>query len=256
MPKINFKLSDDQKYSYIWTLLNPDYNEEGNWTVDYAVCDVYTDHALVFNIGTGSYERVYYTKNDEIDSVELGDHVKVFITDVTEEEKSVLDTLQQLNGGNYELVNENLINAEKNATDCAEFSTKIEELNNTISTLNTEIENMKESAENATAQFTAAQAQIDTLSEENNSLKTYKKNIENQFKETVIAEYTNILPEETVESYRAKFDEYTAEELDMHLAYESKKLNSSIFTQSRDKGLVPKEDQRSGVEKILERYVK
>ena len=161
-----------------------------------------------------------------------------------------------MNGGNYELVNENLINAEKNATDCAEFSTKIEELNNTISTLNTEIENMKESAENATAQFTAAQAQIDTLSEENNSLKTYKKNIENQFKETVIAEYTNILPEETVESYRAKFDEYTAEELDMHLAYESKKLNSSIFTQSRDKGLVPKEDQRSGVEKILERYVK
>ena len=33
MPDINFKLSDSQKHDMIWNLLNPNYNESGNWTV-------------------------------------------------------------------------------------------------------------------------------------------------------------------------------------------------------------------------------
>lgn len=40
MPQINFKLSDSQKHDAIWTLLNPNYNEEGNWTINYAICDI------------------------------------------------------------------------------------------------------------------------------------------------------------------------------------------------------------------------
>lgn len=256
VPKINFKLSDNQKYSFIWELLNSEFNEEGNWTITYSICDVYEDYALAFNYETGNYERVYYTKNDENDSVELGEKVKVFVVDVTEKEKETLDALQALNGGNYELINENLINAEKNASDCTEFSTKIEELNDTVSTLNTEIENERNNAADVTAQYAAAQDTIANLSQELESLKTYKKDIENQVKETVIAEYANKLADDTLEQYRAKFDEYTAEELDMHLAYELKKTNSSAFTQNSQGGKLPKQDSRSGVEKILDRYRK
>ena len=50
----------------------------------------------------------YYTKNDETDSVALGEKVRVYVVDVTEKEKTTLDTLRDLNGGTYELVNENL----------------------------------------------------------------------------------------------------------------------------------------------------
>lgn len=254
MPKINFKLSDSQKHDYIWTLLNDEYNEENNWTVTYGICDIYEDYALVRNYETGKFERVFYKKNDENDSVELGERVTVYIVDVTESEKNTLETLRHLNGDTYELVNENLENAEKNANDCAEFSTKIEELNGVITTLNTEAENAQAKIADAEAQYTAAQEQISTLSTENEALKVYKKSVEDQSKEAVISEYTDKLSEETLEAYRDKFDEYTAEELDMHLAYELKKSNSSVFTQTPKAGFLPKDSGRSGVEEILARY--
>ena len=254
MPKINFKLSDDQKYRYIWELLNPNYNEEGDWTCDYSVCEVYDEYALAFNYEAHCYERVYYTKDDSNDSVILGERIKVFITDVTETEKATLDTLRALNGDTYELVNENLTNAEKNANDCAEFSTKIEELNNTIATLNTEAENAQAKIAEVQTQYNDAQAQNSALSEENKSLKAYKKNIEDQSKEAVVAEYTDKLAEDVLNAYKSKFDEYTAEELDMHLAYELKKINASVFTQAPS-GRIPKDNiGRSGVEEILARY--
>ena len=254
MPKINFKLSDDQKYRYIWDLLNPNYNEDGDWTCDYSVCEVYDEYALAFNYEAHCYERVYYTKDDSNDSVILGERVKVFIVDVTETEKATLDTLRALNGDTYELVNENLTNAEKNANDCAAFSTKIEELNNAIATLNTEAENAQAKIAEVQTQYNDAQAQNSALSEENESLKAYKKNIEDQSKEAVVAEYTDKLAEDVLNAYKSKFDEYTAEELDMHLAYELKKINASVFTQAPS-GRIPKDNTgRSGVEEILARY--
>ena len=253
--KINFKLSDSQKYEAIWTLLNPEYNEEGNWTFSYTICDVYDDYALAYNYAEKCYERVYYTKDDATDSLSLGDRVKVYIVDVTESEKSTLDTLKALNGDTYELVNENLTNAEKNASDCAEFSTKIEELNTTIATLNTEAESAKTQVAEAQAKYTEVSELNASLTEELDSLKTYKKNIENQSKETVVSAYSGKLPESVLDTYREKFDDYTVEDLDMHLTYELKKTGATVFTQAST-GCLPKDDadQLEGIEAILSRY--
>lgn len=254
--KINFKLSDNQKYSALWTLLNPEYNEEGGWTSSYTVCDVYDDYALAYNYEEGCYERVYYTKDDSTDSLVIDNKVKVFIVDVTAEEKATLDTLRVLNGNTYELVNENLTNAEKNASDCAEFSTKIEELNNTIATLNTEAESAQAKIAEVQTEYEKATALNATLAEEIESLETFKKDIENQSKEAVVSEYSDKLPETVLDTYRAKFDDYTVEDLDMHLAYELKKSNASVFSQVST-GYVPKDNTpRTGIEEILSRYKK
>lgn len=253
--KINFKLSDSQKYDAIWTLLNSEYNEEGDWTCSYAISEVYDDYALAYNLEEKCYERVYYTKDDSIDSVTIDKKVKVFIVDVTAEEKSTLDTLRTLNGDTYELVNENLTNAEKNATDCAEFSTKIEELNNTIATLNTEAESSQAKIAEVQAEYDKATELNTSLTEELESLKTFKKDIENQSKEAVVSEYSDKLPETVLDTYRAKFDDYTVEDLDMHLAYELKKSGAAVFTQQVSGGYIEKHDApRSGVEEILSRY--
>ena len=252
--EINFKLSDSQKYSAIWTLLNPEYNEEGNWTSSYTVCDVYDEYAIAYNYAEGCYERVYYTKDDSTDSLTLGERQKVYIVDVTAEEKETLDSLKSLNGNTYELVNENLTNAEKNATDCAEFSTKIEELNGTIATLNTEMESAEAKIAEVQAEYDKANSLNESLAEELESLKTFKKNIENQSKEAVISEYSDKLSETVLDTYRAKLDDYTAEELDMHLTYELKKTGASVFTQTST-GCIPKDDApMSGVEAILSSY--
>jgi len=244
---INFKLSDNQKFEYLWALLNPEFDEEHGWACGYSICSIYDEYAICFNYESGSYERVYYSKDDATDSVELGDRIPVYIVDVTEEEKNVLDTLTKLNGGTYELVDENLINAEKNAQDCLEYSAKIEELQSTNTTLNTEVENV-------TAQYTNAQSRISELEEENAALNTYKHNIEVQHKECVIDEYLDKLTEEVIDTYRAKLDEYTAEELDMHLAYELKKTGTSIFSNNAPEGFIPKGNEYNGVEAILANY--
>lgn len=249
MPVINFKLSDDAKFQAIWALLNPEFNEEGNWTITYGISAVYDDYALVINYETGDFGRAYYTKNDENDMVELGDIVKCYILDVTESEKQTLDTLRALNGGTYELVSDVLVNAQENLDKNSEFSTKIDELNETITTLNTEKDNFS-------AQLEEAQANISSLTDENNSLKQYKLDIETEQKNSIIDEYVEHLDEEILDKYRQKIDDYSAEELDMHLAYELKKNNSSVFTKTQDSGFVPKETHVDGITAILSKYKK
>ena len=256
MPKINFKLSDDAKFSALWALLNPEFNEEGNWTISYGISAVYDDYALAVNYETGEMNRVYYSKDDENDMVELGDIVKCYIVDVTEGEKSTLDTLRSLNGNTYELVSDVLTNAQENFEKVSEFSTKIEELNETVSTLTTERDNANASIGEYTTQLETANGTINSLNEELNSLKEYKLGIETKQKEAVLDEYTENLSEEIIETYRAKISEYSVEELDMRLAYELKKTNSSIFTKNSDEGIVPKDIQPDGLTAILSKYKK
>ena len=256
MPKINFKLSDDAKFSALWALLNPEFNEEGNWTISYGISAVYDDYALAVNYETGEMNRVYYTKNDENDMVELGEIVKCYIVDVTESEKSTLDTLRSLNGNTYELVSDVLTNAQENFEKVSDFSIKIEELNETVSTLTTERDNANTQIGEYSAQLESANSTIESLNGELESLKDYKLNIENKQKEAVIEEYSEHLSEETLNTYRAKISEYSAEELDMRLAYELKKSNSSIFAKNNDEGFVPKDVPTDGLTAILSKYKK
>lgn len=249
MPAINFKLSDDAKFQALWALLNPEFNEEGNWTISYGISAVYDDYALVMNYETGEFGRAYYKKNDENDMVEISEVIKCYVLDVTENEKQTLETLRALNGGTYELVSDVLVNAQENFDKNSEFSAKIDELNETIVTLNTEKDSFS-------AQLEEANSNIASLTAENDSLKNYKLDIETQQKNAVIDEYSEHLSDEILDSYREKIGEYTAEELDMHLAYELKKSNSSVFTKAPESGFVPKETQVSGLSAILSKYKK
>jgi len=141
MPKLYFKLSDDEKLNALWNLLNTNCNEENNWQVDYYICSVFDDYALVVNYEDNEYYRAYYTKDDANDMVELKELVKCYVMDVTESEKNTIDTLRVLNGDTYELVSDVLVNAQANFDAVSDFSSKIEELNTTVSTLETERDN-------------------------------------------------------------------------------------------------------------------
>lgn len=248
MTKLNFKLSDSQKHEAIWVLLNDQYTEENNWVITYTILDIYDDYALVYNYEAGSYERVYYTKNDETDSIELGARKKCYVIDVTEEEKTALDALRAFNGGTYEKIDENIQEIDTIKQQNSEFSTKIEELNNTVSTLTTERDTSVENYNNA-------QAQISTLTNELETLKDYKNSVETQEKEQVIASYSELLNNEILDSYKSKISEYSsATELDKELAYELKKTNLEVFTKTPQ--YLPKDTPNTGIEAILAKYKK
>ena len=250
--KINFKLSDSEKHNAIWNLINPNYNEEGGWTIEYAICDIYDDYALAYNYAEASYERIYYTKNDETNEVSIIERKKVSIIDVTESEMNALNTIRTLNGGTYEKAEEVYSQAskvseleEQNST----YAQKIEELNENISTLETEKGNF-------TTQLEEANATIASLNEEIGSLNTYKANIELKEKEEVISSYAELLSEEILASYKEKISEFTAIDLDKELAYELKKNNVSVFSKEQNPGFIPKDEPKTGIEAILSKYKK
>lgn len=246
--KLNFKLSDSQKHDAIWALLNDKYTEEGHWEITYTICDIYDDYALVYNYETGSHEQVYYTKNDATDSVELGKRKKCYVIDVTEDEKKALDALRAFNGGTYEKIDENVKDVDTIKQQNSEFSIKIEELNNSVATLTTERDT---NAQN----YANAQATISTLTEELETLKNYKLNVETQEKEQVISSYSELLSEEILTSYREKISEYnSAKDLDKELAYELKQSNPTVFTKTPQ--YIPKDHSTSGIEAILAKYKK
>ena len=250
--KLNFKLSDSEKHNAIWNLINPNYNEEGGWTIEYAICDIYDDYALAYNYAEASYERIYYTKNDETNEVSIIERKKVFIIDVTESEMNALNTIRTLNGDTYEKADEVYSQAskvseleEQNST----YAQKIEELNENISTLETEKGNF-------TTQLEEANTTIASLNEEIDSLNTYKANIELKEKEEVISSYAELLSEEILASYKEKISEFTAIDLDKELAYELKKNNVSVFSKEQNPGFIPKDEPKTGIEAILSKYKK
>jgi DNA repair exonuclease SbcCD ATPase subunit len=263
-------------------LLNVNYTEANEWLIEYSICEIYDDYAVVRNFSEGIFERVYYTKNDETDSVELGERVRCYFVDVTEGEKKALDTLQSLNNGTYEKIDETYSTAlaevetktgelstanDALAAKTEEFDslsktyeaekseneTKIGELNQSIATLTTE-------RDEAVSKLADSVITINGLNEEIATLNSFKTDIEKREKEAVIAKYTKVLAADVIATYTDKIDEYTsAKALDKDMAYELVSTNSSVFTSNGNSqpAYIPRDvDTGTGLESILDKYKK
>lgn len=240
-----YKLSDNAKFMALWSLLNANYNEANGWLIDCDICEVYEEYAIVRNHSAGIYERVYYTKDDETDSVTIASREACFIVDVTEAEKQALDALQKLNGGTYEKVDEtysaNAQRVEELSGEKTNFEMKIGELEDSISTLTTERDD--------------ARTDLASLREENGRLNSFKAEVEKKEKEQILDKYSDLLDAEVFTSFSEKVDEFTAQELDKELAYALVSSNTSVFTKSANNGFIPKmEEPVSGLGAILDKY--
>lgn len=244
----NFKLSDSQKYDMLFNLLNPNFNEDGGWVVEYSICDVYDEYAIAYSYENQGYERIYYTKDDSQDSLEINAKKKCYIVDVTEEEKSALETIQALNGGTYEKIDEGFTTLkDENST----YVTKIGEQETIIATLTSDKENFE-------TQINEAQTTIATLNQELDSLKEYKLQQETNEKQAVIDKYAKELDEDVMQKYTEKLNEYSVSDLEKELAFELVNANPTIFSHQTQSGsgYIPKDSHTSGVEGILEKYRK
>lgn len=250
MPEINFKLSDNAKANLIFFALNPNFCEEGQWVMDFGIEDIYDDYALVYACDKRKHYRVYYTKNDENESVVLGDMVECFIVDVTESEKTTLETLQKLNNGTYDKLDE-VFNTYKEVEEkVSEFEQKIEEQVETISTLNTEKATLESDNATLTENYTVAQSKIAELEQ-------YKANKEDQEKNAVIDKYAVQLDEEVISKYREKVSEFTMIDLEKELAFELVQSKPAIFANQKEQQLIPlPEEEATGIAAILEKYRK
>ena len=293
MPNINFKVSDGQKFDFLFNLLNPNFNEEGGWAIENVICDVYDEYAIVRNLAEGIFERVYYTKDDEHDSLEITNKERCYIVDVNEAEKAALDglkdsyaqavasieekdnTINSLNesiesySANIETLNaqiSELNGTVENLTEMnSNFSTQFEELNGTISTLTTERDEAQANFNDAQVSYSQLNDSYNELNDtlasitvERDALITYKKNIEDEAKRAVINNYIDDLDDTVIETYMKNLDNYTIEDLDMKLTYEQKKANPGLFSKqpapAKDAYLPKDEDCGRGINDILAKY--
>lgn len=259
MPKFTFKLSDDQKFSMLWDLLNPTSNED-SWEVTNIITAVYDEYCIVYALESDEYRRVYYTKSDENDSIVLGESERCFIVDVNEAEKATLAALHAINN-TYEKLDETF---EQMTNENSELAQKNEELVATNATLiqskdelQAQVETANEILNDTKATLENVQVELANLQAQNEELITYKQSVELSEKEAVIDSYKALLSSEILDSYKAEIDKYTADELDMRLAYELKKNNPSVFTHKDGTNLIPKiNSHKSGIEGLLEKYKK
>ena len=284
---INFKLSDSQKHDLLFSSLNPNFNEDGGWTIECGIFEVYDEYALVVNYESHTFERVYYTKNE--DTVEITARERCYIVDINDAEKEALDNLKQ--HGTFAEISESI--EDKNNT-IGTLNTKIEEnnikitdLENQVTTLTTEKEEALNSFTSASEELTTANASLETLkgeyttleatnvelnntvselnnalqtvTEERNALEAFKKNAVDTEKKNVISNYTELLDADVIADYTNRMDEYTVKELDMHLTYECKQVNPTIFSKNVEPQAqyVPKDENPGcGINDILARYEK
>lgn len=281
MPNITFKVSDSQKHDFLWSLLNVNYNEEGGWLVEYGICDIYGEYAIVRNYAEGVFERVYYTKHDDTDSLEITNRERCYIVDVNENEKHALELLHGLTGtyeATYDKYNTLVNDLETANNTIVERDNTIVERDNTITTMSDEISNhsikieelsgniatLTQERDDAVALHTSVSEKLSeientltTVTLERDNLATYRKNIEDAEKRGIIAGYTDQLPEDTIKTYTDNMDNYTAEDLDMKLTYELKKVHPEIFSKGTPPAYIPKDEgPQGGLNAILAKYKK
>lgn len=275
----NFKLSDSKKHDLLFNLINPNFNETGNYEINYAICDVYDDYTLCYDYEKQEFCRFYYEKDDEKNTCSIiGEPEKCFIVDVTESEYAALNLLKAANGGNFEKIDEVYtaanVKIETLTTELTnkivEFDTKIVELetvNNTLVMKDTElaekdttIASLQKTNEQATVTLTEKENIITTLNGELSTLKEYKDNIETSTKEAMISKYTSLLDEEALKEISANISNYTIVDLEKELAYKAVQKNPNVFTKNNDTNpsFIPTggSDNYSGATKILMKHKK
>lgn len=282
MYKSVFKLSDREKGRLIWDTLNPNFTEQGGWAIEYEVLDIYDNYAIAYDVANNAYQRVYYTKDDSTDSVKITSMEQCYIMDVTANEKQTLETLQVLNGGNYEKVDETFsqLKAEKERkeetitqlqtaateretkysqleqdnqslasqisnyqTEISEKDEKIKEQDILISTLNQSVEDKGKIVEDLTSQVEA--------------LQSYKLAQERKEKQDILNKFSTKLDASIIEKYATEIDAYSATELKKNLAYEFVENTPSVFSKIEDGApyeVIPKQEPLQGIEAILARY--
>lgn len=257
MDKSLFRLSDNEKADILFDLVNPNFNEEGNWEINCIVCEVYDDYALCR--GTNGFTRAYYTKDG--DNVTLGEVVPVKITDVTEAEFTALEAMKAVGNGSFEAANTAYTEAtEKVAsleTAAAEFENEKTALNEKITALETasaEFANEKATLEasiaekdatiaekdNAIADYTAkletAESEkvelnnkINDITNENTGLVEFKKNIEMDQKRAILTKYEEYLTEEAITSFNASIEETSVEDFKKNVCTAAVENDPTIF---------------------------
>lgn len=264
MEFLNFRLSDNEKYDLIFKALNPQYEE--SYEMEYFILSVYDEYVICQDRNMKNF-RAYYTKNDETNTVELGEKIEVFIVDVTEVEYKALQAIQST-AGNYSNIEQKMNEySEEIATKNTEIENKeatISSLNETVTTLNETISNNETKIEELNNSISAKDEEISTLKTENmtitaekDSLAQYKENLEKDAKEEILSQFSQYLTESQITELQTSMTNFSVTDFKKEVCVMAwdEKVKTEQNTNGKKLPKVP-EEENTGALGILNKHSK
>lgn len=276
MDKTLFRLSDNDKAIMIEDALNPNYNEAGDWQLDYCVIDTYDEYALCRDRKKQKFVRVYYTKDDINNTISInGEPEEVFIVDVTQSEYTALLALQAV-GGTYEKINNDYTESQTKISDLEKEKANFEaektnleiEINElkaeksafdtTIAEKDASIQKYENQISELNAEKVRLEAERNNIISENTSLEAFKRSVENEKKTAIIDEFSAYLTDEQIDTYKSNMGDYSVTDFKKEICTAAYDADPSIFS-NKESGLIYTGDTsdgkaETGVIRILNKY--
>lgn len=220
---IIFKLSHEGIRYSLYNALNKNKDEDGYAIMDYWILEVYDDYVLVLDRNDELNYRFYYSVDND-DVVALGDKVRTFITDLTEEENTALETIKAYGENSFSAV-ETALN---------------------------EFEELKEEKMTLVETLEDANAKIETLKE-------YKLEKEMAEKDAVFEKFQEKLSEKEMkelrEQFSTKMETLTKEELDKELVYTLFTTKPEVFQKAEGNTKLPKDHkEHNELAEVISRF--
>ena len=297
MHKMNFKLSEGNEiYQTIFELLNPNYNEEGNWEVNYAICKVTDEYALVMNYESGNFEKIEFKKKEEKEKEE---EKKEDGAEEKEEEKSeegaedkkeskeeedgeedkkkkkfelgeastcYMITVSESEKASldtvYELNGGSFEELEKAFAKLEQLEQKVAEIENNLVEKENDFSTLKIERDELTEKYNLSQTEL----EDSKAQATVLQNELDGLKEYKLTVET-AKKQAIIDKYAAQLDnetmskyhadcENSIEDLEKNLAFELVKNMPSLFSKKEEEGYIPMDVPQTGLEAILNKYKK
>lgn len=204
---IKFNLPHESNFETLFNLMNPKFNEENEFLVEYMVHTVSENKLYAYSYADKKNYLVEYATNEE-GAISIGEPQELStVFGLTHDEQSALPEFA---------INSDGILVNGITDKIKEYELKIEEMSKEL-----------ETKDSAIAEFTAAgyQEKIDAMNQEVTTLKDQLTAYENQAKAAIAAEkdklidsYSNLFDADEIAKYKATKDTLSVEELEGKLA--------------------------------------
>lgn len=258
---------EHEHFEAIWTALNPNFSEEGAYSINLIPCEITEEHIFALSCENAGQVNKYSYSIDEEGKLAIADEFEVinYKAQVAEFEASRTEMDAKLTDAL------NTYTALKDQYDT--LMADKEALQSQFEVLQGEIETLKSTLEAKEQEFAAKQeefnvelnakqdefnAQAAVLVEKDATIQQYSQTIseyENKEKETIINKFAACMPAETLQSIIDKKDSLTIKELNTELALEYTKF--SMAKEQKQEIHIPQEPaEESSLVKLLKNYKK
>ena len=240
---------EHEHFEAIWNALNPNFNEEGAYSINLIPCEIAEEHIFALSCENAGQVNKYSYSIDEEGKLVIAEEFEVmnykaqaaeFETSNTELNTKLTDainTYEELKGQYESLVSEK-----------ETLQNQFEELQQALETLKNEFETKQQEFNDQAA----------TLAEKDATIQQYSQTItdyENREKEAIIGKFSATMPADILQEIEAKKDSLTIKELNTELALEYTKY--SMAKEQKEEIRVPQEPaEEPALFKILKNYKK